>query len=163
MFFEEDEDEFHVPVAGKFANRSQARAVAFQILFQEELNPNSSNNKHWIGTFLDQELSGHSEVTRFAQSLIEGVKSKKAELDRLIANQSRNWSFSRLSVTDRNILRLSLYEIFDLDTPKAVVISEAIELAKRFGSAESASFVNGILDQFQKKQNDHFDPESLPD
>lgn len=162
MFFEEDDD-IRVPAAGKFANRSQARSVAFQILFQEELNPNSSNNKHWVGTFMDQELSGHSEVSRFAQSVVDGVKSKKAELDRMIAAQSQNWSFSRISVTDRNILRLALYEILYLDTPKAVAISEAIELAKCFGSAESASFVNGILDQFQKKNNGHFDPEDLPD
>ncbi|MDR1959731.1 MAG: transcription antitermination factor NusB [Planctomycetaceae bacterium] len=147
MFFEEDD--FYVPTSGKFANRSRARAAAFQILYQEELNPRSSQSR-WVDTFLEQELPDHEEVLRFARTLIEGVRKNQPELDRQIAEQSRNWSLSRMSVTDRNILRQSLYELLYLETPKPVVISQAIELARSFGSNDSAAFVNGILDRFNK-------------
>jgi N utilization substance protein B len=68
-------------------------------------------------------------------------------LDRRIEAALRNWKISRLSTTDRNVLRLATFEMLKFDTPPKVAINEAIELARRFGSKESASFVNGVLDR----------------
>ena len=131
---------------GKFANRTLARTVAFQLLYQEDVNPQSTDD--WTDEFLRDSLPDHPEVIRFARSLVDGVREKKTELDEKIAAQSKNWSIHRMSVTDRNVLRLALYECLYLETPKPVVINEAIELAKKFGSADSSAFVNGILDRF---------------
>ena len=68
-------------------------------------------------------------------------------MDKLIEQVAENWSLKRMAATDRNILRLGAYEILHTDTPDRVAIDEAVELAKRFGSAQSAQFVNGILDK----------------
>jgi N utilization substance protein B len=68
-------------------------------------------------------------------------------LDKLIADTAVNWSLHRMAATDRNVLRLGAYELLHVDTPPRVTIDEAVELAKRFGSAQSAQFVNGILDK----------------
>jgi N utilization substance protein B len=67
-------------------------------------------------------------------------------LDELIADRAKNWRLSRMAAVDRNVLRLGTYELFHSDTPAAVVIDEAVELARRFGSDTSPAFVNGILD-----------------
>ncbi len=131
---------------GKFANRTLARTIVFQLLFLEDVNPD--NPEEWVREYLAEKLPDHAEVLRFARQLINGVREKGPELDEKIEQQSKNWSLSRMSVTDRNILRLSLYEMLYIKTPKPVVINEAIELAKKFGSAESPAFVNGILDRF---------------
>jgi len=97
---------------------------------------------------LSEKLPDHDEILKFARQLKAGVQENQAELDEKIEQISKNWSLARMSVTDRNILRLALYEMTYVKTPKPVVINEAIELAKKFGSAESSGFVNGILDQF---------------
>jgi N utilization substance protein B len=76
-----------------------------------------------------------------------GVKRNQAELDMLLETKADNWSLGRMATTDRNVLRLGAYEIRYADTPDRVAIDEAIELAKRFGSANSSQFVNGILDK----------------
>ena len=131
---------------GQFANRTLARSVVFQLLFLEDMNPD--NPPEWASEFLSENLPSHEEVHKFARELITGVRDNRSELDQKIEQVSKNWSLARMSVTDRNILRLALYEILYIKTPKPVVINEAIELAKKFGSAESSAFVNGILDQF---------------
>jgi transcription antitermination protein NusB len=69
-------------------------------------------------------------------------------LDALLVKTAENWSLERMAATDRNVLRLGAYEILFTQTPAAVAINEAVELAKRFGAAQSAPFVNGILDKF---------------
>ena len=84
----------------------------------------------------------------FAQSLIDGVRRNRAEIDVLLAKTADHWSLERMAATDRNVLRLGAYEILYTQTPGAVAINEAVELAKRFGAAQSAQFVNGILDKF---------------
>ena len=130
----------------KYANRTLARTVVFQLMFLEDMNPDKS--EEWNNEFLSENLPAHEKVHEFARQLLAGVQENRAELDQKIERISKNWSLARMSVTDRNILRLALYEMQHINTPKPVVISEAIELAKKFGSAESTAFVNGILDQF---------------
>ena len=86
----------------------------------------------------------------FAESLVQGVWTHRAELDELISKFSRNYKLSRLAAVDRNILRLAVYEILhNKEVPPVVAINEAIELAKEYGSEESGRFVNGLLDRIR--------------
>jgi len=94
------------------------------------------------------------ELIAFSQSLVAGVRRNRAELDELLAKTADNWSIERMAATDRNVLRLGAFEILYADTPDRVAINEAVELAKRYGSAHSAQFVNGILDRFLAKHRD---------
>ena len=87
----------------------------------------------------------------FARQLVTGVVSRLPELDGLVSLHARNWRVSRMAVVDRNVLRLGAYELRDTETPVAVVIDEAVDLARRFGSDRSPSFVNGVLDAIAKE------------
>jgi N utilization substance protein B len=126
------------------ARRSRARAVAFQVLYQDDLNPR--NNPAVADALLAQRLKAE-DLLEFARMLVAGVRRNREELDKLIAATAVNWSLHRMAATDRNVLRLGAYELLHVDTPPRVTIDEAVELAKRFGSAQSAQFVNGILDK----------------
>ncbi len=83
------------------------------------------------------------------------MQRNREELDQMLAQTADNWSLERMAVTDRNVLRLGLYEMLYTDAPQRVAINEAVELAKRFGTAQSAQFVNGILDRFLADRNRH--------
>ena len=91
-------------------------------------------------------------ATQFARSLVVGVRHHREELDRLIEQAAENWSLSRMAATDRNVLRLGAYELLHTSTPDRVAIDEAVELAKRFGTAQSGPFVNGILDRLMRSK-----------
>jgi N utilization substance protein B len=86
------------------------------------------------------------DLVEFTRSLVAGVRQHRPDIDQRIAPAAANWSLDRMAATDRNLLRLGAYEILFTDTPGKVAIDEAIDLAKRFGGAQSAQFVNGILD-----------------
>ncbi len=87
-------------------------------------------------------------VRAFAEDLVAGVISHREEIDRLIEDKSKNWSISRMGKVDLNIIRLAVFELYyRSDIPKNVTINEAIEVAKKFGTEDSPSFVNGILDE----------------
>jgi len=91
-------------------------------------------------------------VKAFAEGLVEGVMRERANLDRIIAGSADNWRIERMAVVDRNILRVAVYELAWLpDTPPVVVLDEAIEVGKKFGSEQSGSFINGILDAVRKR------------
>lgn len=127
------------------ARRSRAREVALQVLFQDDLNP--GQNPAHADEFLRRRLR-NDELVRFGRSLVAGVRRNRPELDDLLSRTADNWSLDRMAATDRNILRLGAFEILFSDTPGRVAINEAVELAKRYGTAHSAQFVNGILDRF---------------
>lgn len=94
-----------------------------------------------------------SAAFEHAGELVRGTVGHADEIDTLIVAQADNWRLERMSPVDRNILRLAVYEfLYEEDVPKLVVIDEAIELAKRFGSENSSSFVNGVLDGMLKEQ-----------
>jgi len=124
--------------------RSRAREVALQVLFQDDMNPrvDPAMADEWIRRRLRI-----PELVEFARGLVAGVRRNRAELDGMIEATAENWSLSRMAVTDRNVLRIGAYEILLSDTPDPVAINEAVELAKRYGTAQSAPFVNGILDR----------------
>ena len=86
------------------------------------------------------------ELLEFSRSLVAGVRRHREELDKRLETTAANWSLHRMAATDRNVLRLGAYEILYSDTPARVAVNEAVELAKRYGTAQSAQFVNGILD-----------------
>ena len=82
----------------------------------------------------------------FAKELVNGIVQHRVELDALIAAHATNWRLSRMAAVDRNILRIGAYELVHTDTPRQVVLDEAVELARRFGDDPSPAFVNGVLD-----------------
>lgn len=133
------------------ARRSRAREVALQVLFQDDLNP--GHNPGEADQFLRARLNS-PELVEFAQSLVAGVRRNRGELDTLLSATAEHWSLERMVATDRNVLRLGAFEILYTDTPDRVAINEAVELAKRFGTAQSAPFVNGILDRFVARQRE---------
>lgn len=124
--------------------RSRAREVALQALFQQDMNPHDSQDQ--LAPFLASRLQDE-ELRDFAKSLVLGVLRNQEELDALLESKADNWSLSRMAATDRSVLRLGAFEIRYAETPERVAIDEAVELAKRFGSAQSSQFVNGILDK----------------
>ena len=129
--------------------RHRAREVALQILFEDDVNPRQT------ATELQEFVAGrmkNRDGEEFCLSLILGVRRNQAELDVAIEEIADNWSLGRMAATDRNVLRLGAFEVLYTDTPYRVAINEAVELAKRFGSAGSAAFVNGILDKLPKEE-----------
>jgi transcription antitermination protein NusB len=134
------------------SRRSRAREVVLQVLYQDDVNPGVAADV--TERFVRARLTPGSgaapptDLIEFAMSLIAGVRRNRSELDTLLAITADNWSLERMAATDRNVLRLGAYEILYTETPDRVAINEAVELAKRFGIAHSAQFVNGILDKF---------------
>ena len=127
--------------------RSKAREFALQYLYQVD-----STNKHTEDTlevFITHFIK-NDDVVEHTRELTNGVLSKIEKIDECIDKSSENWPVRRMSKTDRNILRISTYELlFAPDVPYKVVINEGIELAKRFGSPKSHAFVNGVLDRIR--------------
>ena len=126
------------------SRRSRAREVVLQVLYQDDLNP--QHDLHASDDFIRSRLHQQQDSVEFALSLLRGTRRNRPELDDLLVNRADNWSLRRMAATDRNILRLAAYELLYTETPGRVVINEAVELAKRFGSKQSAQFVNGVLD-----------------
>ena len=126
------------------ARRRQARRVALQMLYQQDLNPDIDPGT--VRAMIDNQLQDEA-LREFAWILFGGVMEWKRTLDEEIEATAENWSLSRMAPTDRNVLRLGSFELLHTDTPHRVVIDEAIELAKQFGTAQSSQFVNGILDR----------------
>jgi N utilization substance protein B len=103
----------------------------------------------WDGQDGEEEAQ---ETRTFAEALASGTVGHVERIDALIARHAENWRLDRMAVVDRNLLRLATYEfLFDADTPKTVVINEAIEIARRFSAQESPQFINGILDSIRKE------------
>lgn len=124
--------------------RSRAREVALQVLYQDDLNVRISPS---IGEGFIRRRLRPPELVELAQKLVAGVRRHRERLDRLIERTASNWSLGRMAVVDRNVIRLGAYEILYSDAPGKVAVNEAVELAKRYGAAHSAQFVNGILDR----------------
>jgi len=118
------------------------------MLFQWDLGQHSPEQV--IANFLaPRQLDAETE--RFARSLFEGAVGEAPTLDSLVRSQAQHWRLERMAAVDRNILRLALYELFHVpENPPAVVINEALELARRFSTVDSVDFVNGILEGVRK-------------
>jgi N utilization substance protein B len=128
--------------------RSRAREVALQLLFQHDHNPGV--DRATVERFVHNRLRG-DELRSFGLSLYDGVLTHVGEIDARLAGAAENWRLPRMATVDRNVLRLGAYQLFHMpDTPARVVLDEAIELARRYGSADSPSFVNGVLDKLHQ-------------
>jgi N utilization substance protein B len=124
--------------------RRRGRELALQMLYQHEL---AGTDPETIFASFDELRDAPVEAREFAVTLVRGVVERLTELDAQIGEQADHWRLERMATVDRNILRLALFELrFAPDTPAAVVIDEAVEIAKRFGSERSSQFVNGVLD-----------------
>ena len=128
--------------------RRKARECALQLLFQWEgdrPNPASLLPAFWQGRKVDP------ETLRFAEELFFGTVGALDEIDPLLAAHSQHWKLERMAAVDRNVLRLAVRELMTrTDTPAAVVIDEALEIARRFSSEDSVEFINGVLDAIRK-------------
>jgi len=132
------------------AKRSRAREVVLQILYQEDLNPDSDLLIQ--KEFLRGRLRNDEKLIDFGHGLLIGTREHRQKIDQQLELFADNWSLRRMAATDRNILRLGAYEILYSDTPGRVAINEAVELAKRFGGKHSPPFVNGLLDRVLKSK-----------
>src|SRR5579871_4116041 len=128
--------------------RSRAREVALQLLFQRDHNPQV--DRAAVLRFVHDRLR-NAALEAFCLNLHDGVAGHLEEIDRRLAEAAENWRLPRMATVDRNVLRLGSYELlFAPDTPAGVAIDEAIELARRYGSADSPAFINGVLDRLRQ-------------
>lgn len=126
-------------------SRREGRELALQALYSLDLNPMELRQS--LVLFWENNRAAPT-VRDFAEQLVLGVAEHRDEIDRKIEEKSKNWSLSRMARIDLNILRMAVYELlYRPDIPKNVTINEAIEVAKKFGTEESAAFINGIVDE----------------
>ena len=130
-------------------SRRRAREYALQMLYQQEVtrDPGAVVER----SFWDAHAAAAVEARAFAGRLFGKSLQDRSRIDDLIQRHCDNWKLRRISAVDRNVLRMGIAEFLFLDTPKVVVISEAIEIARKFGTERSADFVNGILDAIRKE------------
>jgi transcription antitermination protein NusB len=129
--------------------RRAARECALQMLYEYDVGKQSKDEI--LRTFW--QMNEHPQKVRdFADQLFQGTVQKVKEIDKVIQQHTKNWRLSRMAVVDRNVLRLAVFEFLSSSrTPETVVINEALEIAKRFSTNESAQFVNGILDSIKNE------------
>ena len=130
--------------------RSRAREVAMQLLFQSDQNPGMGRPA--VERFVQERLR-EAALRNFCLRLFDGAILQRGAIDEAVQTAAENWKIARMAAVDRNVLRLGAYELMfeTAETPAAVAIDEAIELARRFGSADSPGFVNAILDRIRKR------------
>ncbi|MBI3278591.1 MAG: transcription antitermination factor NusB, partial [Acidobacteria bacterium] len=146
------------------ASRHRSRIRALQLLYQIDMRKLPVEEA--LSAYYDNLLSEESETglpelaekaapprrkDRFMEELVEGTMARAAEVNALMEKHAQHWRPERMPTVDRNILRLAIYELLKKDSPPAVVIDEALELARRFAGDDSIGFVNGILDAVRKE------------
>lgn len=154
---------------GHMRKRREARERAVQFLFQHDLNPpedlGAALNQFWDAQRMSDLLESHgptwgervelpppnaeeSATRLFADRLVRGVLENREQLDEIIRKHAKNWDLHRMAAVDRNVMRLAIHEMLHRDDiPPVVSINEAVDVAKKFSTADSGKFVNGILDK----------------
>jgi N utilization substance protein B len=132
-------------------HRSRHRAV--QILYQVEMRALAPEEalRQYYDTLYSEEHEETPEHDDFLEELVEGTLHRREQIDALLTKHLANWRLERLSMVDRNILRMAAYELMAQKTPGAVVIDEALDLARRFSGDDAVSLVNGVLDAVRKE------------
>jgi len=136
------------------ASRRRSREHALQILYQWDMRKqpvNESIEAYYAGLH-SEESAAQLPRDEFLELLVHGTVERAGEIDALISGHAEHWRLERMPAVDRNILRLAVYEMRHTETPPAVVIDEALELARRFSNEESVHFVNGVLDAVRREQ-----------
>ena len=123
--------------------RRKSRELALQALYQADMcNLNSADI-----SLLSDNFRVAQKAIPYANVLLDGIRSNKDEIDRMITDNAKNWRVDRMSIIDRNLIRIGIYElVFQKEIPSSIIINESIEIAKRYGTDDSSSFINGILD-----------------
>lgn len=142
--------------------RRKAREAALQFLFQDDFVDGLQRASDRPVPERFAQFCGFYQVSRkardYALELVQGIIDRREEVDLAIRQHATNWRLERIAGTDRNLLRIGIYELlYVADVPAQVAINEAVEIAKRFGSEESPSFINGVLDAVRQGL-----PEPLP-
>ena len=129
--------------------RRKARIAALEVLYQRELT------NYPVEKIVQNKLSaGGKDLSDFALRIVDGVKNHNQKIDDMIKKYADNWALDRMPSLDRNIIRISLYEmLYEEDIPCSVSINEAVELAKIYGTGESGKFVNGVLGKIATEIN----------
>jgi len=132
------------------SSRHRSREAALQALYALDVAKTRADPEQTdCAQAAYERVAAHFEMPEgsraFAKELVVSVSENQVSLDELIAGHARNWRVSRMAAVDRNVLRLAAFELVHTDTPIGVVLDEAVELARRFGSEKSPAFVNGIL------------------
>ena len=131
-------------------NKRQSRVVALHTLFSMEMIHGKIGEN--LSVCMDIHRKATAETREYAEFLIKGVSENIAEIDEMIGMYCKHWDINRLAITDLNILRIGVFELtFCNDIPSAVIINEAIEISKIYGSEDSPGFINGLLDNVRKK------------
>ncbi|HYA01792.1 MAG TPA: transcription antitermination factor NusB [Syntrophobacteria bacterium] len=142
------------------ARRRRSREMAVKVLYQADMSGVSIAEAFQLYC---AHFGGSEEKREFAKELLDGVQAHLDEINGLISRSSENWRLERMSLVDRNILRLAIYEILCRpDIPTKVSINEAVEIGKKFGSEESGAFINGILDRIRTHVRGE-EEEAVPD
>jgi len=132
------------------SRRGQGRLAAMRFLYEWSLN--SSEDLQEAMTLQFTYLKVKTGIAGYARQLIEGTLAHKEQIDRVISENLTNWNLDRVAVVERSILSLAVYEMLYMqEVPSKVTINEMVEIAKDYGSADSSSFVNGVLDGIRKK------------
>ncbi len=139
-------------------SRHSSREAAVQVLYAIDLGARGSGAEQPLVEDAFAAAAEHFELPEgargFARELVAGVIANREPIDAQIAHHARNWRLSRMAALDRNVLRVAVYEILFSDTAPAVILDEAVELARRFGGERSPAFVNGILDAVARSSRD---------
>ncbi|MFQ6109061.1 MAG: transcription antitermination factor NusB [Candidatus Aminicenantales bacterium] len=129
--------------------RRKARESTLQILFQLEFDnsePEKAIKQYW------KHRVASEQIREYSSWLVKGIISHLEDIDRIIQSVSEHWRLSRMALVDRNILRMAVFELlFEESIAPAIIINEAIEIAKKYSNEEAAVFVNGVLDAVRKK------------
>ena len=135
------------------AARHRSRQRALQVLYQWDMTkqPVEQAISSFYDTLYSEEEKTDSGRDEFMEELARGASEMAPDIDHRIAEKSAHWKIERMPIVDRNILRLGIYEMSRQDTPAAVVIDEALELARQFSGEDSVAFINGVLDAVHKE------------
>ena len=134
--------------------RHKAREQTLQMLFEWDLRRTPLDEiarGYYESLLVSEDSVGKPRPDEFAKNLLQGVTGELPAIDDLITRHAAHWRLERMPAVDRNVLRLAVYEMLRTDTPAAIVIDEALELARRFAGEESVQFVNGVLDAVRKE------------
>lgn len=133
------------------AERHRAREAALQLLYQREVGWAGSGGLSDASDTFWRVNPAPATRRRFATELVEGTTSRLDAIDALLESNAHNWRLARMAVIDRLIMRMAVYELAYTDTPTAVVIDEALELARTFSGENATAFINGILDGISRR------------
>jgi N utilization substance protein B len=131
-------------------NRRFSRELVIQFLYLTEMNEGEIEDQ--LKTFWENNSCKEEDVRSFTEDILNDIFDHKKEIDTRLEKYSDNWTLSRMAVIDRNLLRMAASELmYSKNVPPKVAIDEAVEIAKKFGTADSPNFINGVLDRILKE------------